>query len=65
MQGFFYIYTMRKILLILIFGIGNCTAYCQQTETAAIKQTINTLFDAMRKGDSTLLRSVFSKDMIL
>ena len=65
MQGFFYIYTMRKILLTPIFTMCALVAYCQQTETAAIKQTVNTLFDAMRKGDSTLLRSVFSKDMIL
>ena len=65
MQGFFYIYKMRKILLTLIFTIGSLMAYSQSDETAAIKQTVNTLFDAMRKGDSTLLRSVFSKDMIL
>jgi hypothetical protein len=65
MQGFFYIYTMRKILIILIFTIANITAYCQQTETDAVKKTVNTMFDAMRKGDSTLLKSVFSKDMIL
>jgi hypothetical protein len=64
-QGFFYIYKMRKILLTLIFITGSLMAYCQSDQTAAIKQTINTLFDAMRKGDSTLLRSVFSKDMIL
>src|ERR1700732_3538483 len=56
---------MKKILFInLLMIISNCL-FAQQTETAAIKQTINTLFDAMRKGDSTLLRSVFSKDMIL
>lgn len=65
MQGFFYIYTMRKILIILIFTISNITAYCQQTETDAVKKTVNTMFDAMRKGDSTLLKSVFSKDMVL
>ena len=41
------------------------TTYCQQTATEAVKQTVNTMFDAMRKGDSTLLRSTFSKDMIL
>ncbi len=51
--------------MILIFAMANITAYCQQTETDAIKKTVNTMFDAMRKGDSTLLRSVFSKDMVL
>jgi hypothetical protein len=65
MQGFFYIYTMRKILIILIFTMANITAYCQQTEIDAVKKTVNTMFDAMRKGDSTLLKSVFSKEMIL
>jgi hypothetical protein len=65
MQGFFYIYTMRKTLLTAIFTLLVVIAYCQQTETPAIKQTVNTMFDAMRKGDSTLLRSVFSKDMVL
>ena len=39
--------------------------FAQQTATDSVKQTINILFDAMRKGDSTLLRSTFSKDMIL
>jgi hypothetical protein len=65
MQGFFYIYTMRKILIILIFTMANITAYCQQTEIDAVKKTVNTMFDAMRKGDSTLLKSVFAKEMIL
>jgi len=48
-----------------MFTLAAMIAYCQQTETAAVKQTVNTMFDAMRKGDSTLLRSVFSKDMVL
>jgi hypothetical protein len=56
---------MRKILLITIFAASYSLAYCQQTATDAVKKTINTMFDAMRKGDSTLLRSTFSKDMIL
>lgn len=40
-------------------------AYCQQTATEAVKHIVNTMFDAMRKGDSALLRSTFSKDMVL
>jgi len=55
---------MKKILIIGLVIISN-NLFAQQTDTLAIKQTINTLFDAMRKGDSTLLRSVFSKDMVL
>jgi hypothetical protein len=36
-----------------------------QTATDSIKQSINTFFNAMRKGDSTLSRSTLLKDMIL
>jgi ketosteroid isomerase-like protein len=54
-----------RILLLVIILFTSGAAFSQQTETDAIKQTVNTLFDAMRKGDSTLLRSVFSKDMVL
>jgi hypothetical protein len=56
---------MKKILTLALFLITSNTIFAQQTETAAIKQTVNTMFDAMRKGDSTLLKSVFSKDMVL
>ena len=54
------------ILAVLIFSKMSYAQHIQSTsDTAAIKQTINTLFGAMRKGDSTLFRSVFSKGMIL
>jgi len=56
---------MKKLLIINLLFTISVTAFGQQTATDAVKQTVNTLFDAMRKGDSTLLRSVFSKDMIL
>jgi hypothetical protein len=56
---------MKKILFIGALLILSASSFAQQTDTLAVKQTINTLFNAMRKGDSTLLRSVFSKDMIL
>lgn len=56
---------MTKFLLAIAFTAGVHTAFCQQTATDAIKQTVNTMFDAMRKGDSSLLRSTFSKDMVL
>jgi len=56
---------MKKLLLIVTFITAGRIAYCQQTAADAVKQTVNTMFDAMRKGDSTLLRSTFSKDMIL
>jgi hypothetical protein len=54
------------ILAVLIFSKMSYAQHIQgNSDTAAIKQTINTLFDAMRKGDSTLFRSVFSRSMIL
>jgi hypothetical protein len=55
-----------KRLFILSFTIFvTSRPFAQQTSTDAIKQTINTMMDAMRKGDSTLLRSVLAKDMEL
>jgi hypothetical protein len=60
-----YIYSMKAIFLIFFLTISGSLAYCQQTETDAVKETINTLFNAMRKGDSTMLKSVFAKDMLL
>ena len=56
---------MKKSILLFCFIASSFTAFCQQTETDAVKQTINTLFDAMRKGDSTLLRTVFATGMTL
>ena len=56
---------MKKLFVITILFTISATVSAQQTATDAIKKSINTLFDGMRKGDSTMLRSVFSKDMIL
>ena len=56
---------MRKSILLCCTIFLTSALFAQQTSTAAIKQTINTMMDAMRKGDSTLLRSVLAKDMQL
>ncbi len=56
---------MKKLLLINLLLLLGGGASAQQTSTDAVKQTINTLFNGMRKGDSAMLRSVFSKDMVL
>jgi hypothetical protein len=46
-----------KRLFILSFTIFLTSAlFAQQTSTAAIKQIINTMADAICKGDSSLLR---------
>ena len=59
---------MKKVFTILAVLIFSKMSYAQNiresSDTAAIKQTLNTLFDAIRKGDSTLLETVFSKGMI-
>lgn len=60
---------MTKVFAILAALIFSKMSYAQNiqgaSDTAAIKQTINTLFDAMRKGDSSLARSVFAKGTVL
>ena|ERR1700733_10226796 len=56
---------MKKVLTISLLLIASTHLFAQQTATDSVKQTINTLFDAMRKGDSTLLKSTLTKDMIL
>ncbi|MDN3551417.1 nuclear transport factor 2 family protein [Mucilaginibacter aquaedulcis] len=52
---------MKKLITLIVIMILSVRGYAQQTDQDAIKQTINTMFDAMRKGDSTLLRSTFAK----
>jgi hypothetical protein len=55
---------MKKLIILLII-IANCSkAPAQQPATDAIKQTVNNMFTAMRKGDSTLLRSTFAKGIV-
>ena len=60
---------MKKVFIMLAVLIFSKMSYAQNmqgaSDTAAIKQTINTLLNAMRKGDSTLFRSVFAKGMVL
>jgi hypothetical protein len=56
---------MKKLFIIILLFIVSKNLFAQQLQTDAIKQTINTMFEAMKKGDTTLLRPVFSKDMIL
>jgi hypothetical protein len=56
---------MKKLFILSFTIFLTSELFAQQTATDSIKQSINTLFNAMRKGDSTLLRSVLSKGMIL
>ena len=56
---------MKKAVFIAFLAIASTPLFAQQSATDSVKQTINTMFDAMRKGDSTLLNSTFAKGMIL
>ncbi len=56
---------MKKILLLAAIMLVSAATFAQQSAADGVKQSINTMFDAMRKGDSTLLKSVFAKEMVL
>jgi hypothetical protein len=59
---------MKKLFIFgfIIFGFIiflPSVLFAQATSTDAVRQTINTMMDAMRKGDSALLRSVLARDL--
>jgi hypothetical protein len=56
---------MKNLLLTALLFILAIKLFAQQPAIDSVKQTVNIMFDAMRKGDSTTLRSVFEKDMLL
>jgi hypothetical protein len=56
---------MKKIVFLVSVMFISVATFAQQSATDGVKQSINTMFDAMRKGDSTLLKSVFAKEMVL
>lgn len=49
------------ILSFLILGFS-FQGFCQMEKSNEIEKVIHTLFDGMRKGDSTMLKSVFHPD---
>ncbi|WP_439695095.1 nuclear transport factor 2 family protein [Mucilaginibacter sp. AW1-7] len=55
---------MKKIFFLSAILFVSFKTFAQQTDKEAVKQTINTMFDAMRKGDSTMLRSAFHKNIV-
>ena len=55
-----------KVFALVLIGCSiHLSAFAQQNETAAIKQTITTLFDGMRKADSAAVHTTFAKGMVL
>uniref|UniRef100_UPI004047C92F nuclear transport factor 2 family protein n=1 Tax=Roseivirga sp. TaxID=1964215 RepID=UPI004047C92F len=55
---------LRTVFCVLVFFMTILVAKAQ-TENEDIKKTIMTLFDGMRKGDSTMVHSAFAKDAIM
>lgn len=52
---------MKYLLLSALLLPATCTtAQTASVETEAVKKTIQTFFEGMRKGDSTLVRSTFA-----
>jgi len=56
---------MKKLFILSFIIFLTSQLFAQQTSTDTIKRAINTMLEAMRKSDSTLLRSVLAKDMEL
>ncbi len=58
---------MRKIFILTILFCGSLGIQAQtiNLETEAIKKTVNTIFDGMRKCDSAMVKSVFAPGAIL
>lgn len=56
---------MKRILFILIAVLPVTGAFAQDSAAGGVKLAINTLFNAMRKGDSALIKTVFAKEMVL
>jgi len=55
---------MKRVIYTIAICLFATPAFCQNAE-ADIKQTINNLFDGMRKADTTLMRQAFAKGMVL
>jgi hypothetical protein len=56
---------MKLIYIVLTFLCSSIICQAQDDEIVAIKQTINNLFEGMRKSDTSLLRSAFSEGAIM
>lgn len=58
---------MKKIIVVLTFVSFATVAIGQdqKAETEAIKRVITTMFDGMRKGDSTMVKSAFAPGIVM
>lgn len=57
---------MKKLIIILLLS-GSFAAKAQTTnpEIEAIKKSVNTIFEGMRKSDSAMVKSVFAPGAVL
>lgn len=55
----------KNLLLILLMACTVTGVEAQQTDEELIKGAINTMFDGMRAGDSSMVASVFSRDAVM
>jgi Putative lumazine-binding len=56
---------MSKYLIVLVLGFSAIIANGQSTEEAGIKETINNLFEGMRKSDAALIQSALAENAVL
>lgn len=56
---------MKKLTYIIILLCLFTIPAFSQTNEAAIKQTITTFFDGMRKADTAMMRSAIANDVVL
>jgi len=58
---------MKQLLLVLFLSVISLPVWAQasSSEEESVKKVVNHLFDGMRKGDSSMVSSTFSKNMIL
>jgi hypothetical protein len=62
-----YVQIMKRLLLLLLVLGSSSVAFAQSSISASesVKQVINQLFEGMRKGDSSMVSSTFSKGMVM
>lgn len=58
---------MKKLSLIILLLTSGYRAFSQvpDTDRSAVQNVINKLFDGMRKGDSSLVSSAMSKNIVM
>lgn len=63
----FLFQAMRRIVIVAFILLTSTALLAQQPNSATeqVKKTVETLFDGMRKGDSAMVSSTFSKGLVM